>query len=1030
MGKQKKGDRLDASRFQSPGINYKGKLIGLEDVTGPQGDMMCQVAMAKAKAAVKTIGEHKLKIVLNISLDGIRIVEEKSESILYFHPVNRISFISRDPGDSRAFGYVYGREDGSHQFYGIKTEKVAENAVLNLRDLFQIVYEMKKQEKEELQDSFEHDSQSTSSTVVKGPNARNGLEQLNEYSSSISMLSSSHKASSWKKDSPPSPSHDRSVVGTSQSGFQRGIAQHRSSGIKQSFMAGKRSHLAARQYASMTASERHKLQPSVTGSSTPHQQSTSESTKTRTSPLAKSQHLHSSVQSCDWFPPEDSGDSLARQTAGPDASPVDETSGEGWAVFETGEQSSSVLTGATGCGIIEGVTAETGGENAEGTRIQVSELPQHSGETCVDSEVEKFSVDSGRIIAVEVKKVPFPRTSNTSISGSENASESPVDVVNCTFYSHLECSSLSPKLPGIPKLASSESLSDQVAEKEEEDGTENSTSVAEFPSPDAPPPPLPLDVVVDRALQPPVVPPRPPVFEFASSRRDTELTESPIYGNISAPESASFSSFTLPRPRPMPSNRDLVSSRVKPIQAGYDLTMPRPRPDPNLTDLRPRDDPALNESRTFACHRLVRGETLSACQNEERSEITFQNPRSAKPQRSRVEESTNTASANRNVHSDPFAICLLSKGAKPHTVVSMSSAASDCLIHTSIAPIPRPRPRQRSVPGASRDGGASVASTSESPMRSAADTSSPLQNSVTDDVIRLNHKHLDHSLPESHRSEPSGNCPSQSGRRSTESLSSNVAKVPIRVHKESLGSNYSSMTPDPFVEVDPFAMDSFSDDPFSLQPDPFSFESPSSDPFSREFPSKAPLFYTRVVTVETGEVFDDTASSCESDKRTAPESIAVRVSVRVSSSDSAMEQKAVILLEKASGDSAAVESERPDLHSTADQRSQKHVPSLRRDDDPTVCGGSGNVIWENDANVDARRQISASGTHTTPITKEQLATEMNTCLIKSEREEIKPFYSTSQADVAGGFSDSFNPISFSLDTDLIAALPSQVDHSL
>lgn len=72
------GDRLDASRFQSPGINYKGKLIGLEDVPGPRGDMMCQVAMAKVKAAVKTIGEHKLKIVLNISLDGIRIFEEKS----------------------------------------------------------------------------------------------------------------------------------------------------------------------------------------------------------------------------------------------------------------------------------------------------------------------------------------------------------------------------------------------------------------------------------------------------------------------------------------------------------------------------------------------------------------------------------------------------------------------------------------------------------------------------------------------------------------------------------------------------------------------------------------------------------------------------------------------------------------------------------------------------------------------------------------------------------------------------------------
>ena len=46
------------------------------------------------------------------------------KDLIYFHPVQRISFIARDPGDSRAFGYVYGSGEGKHQFYGIKTEKV------------------------------------------------------------------------------------------------------------------------------------------------------------------------------------------------------------------------------------------------------------------------------------------------------------------------------------------------------------------------------------------------------------------------------------------------------------------------------------------------------------------------------------------------------------------------------------------------------------------------------------------------------------------------------------------------------------------------------------------------------------------------------------------------------------------------------------------------------------------------------------------------------------------------------------------
>jgi len=39
------------------------------------------------------------------------------------HAVHRISFISRDITDNRAFGYVYGIGEGKHKFFAIKTEK-------------------------------------------------------------------------------------------------------------------------------------------------------------------------------------------------------------------------------------------------------------------------------------------------------------------------------------------------------------------------------------------------------------------------------------------------------------------------------------------------------------------------------------------------------------------------------------------------------------------------------------------------------------------------------------------------------------------------------------------------------------------------------------------------------------------------------------------------------------------------------------------------------------------------------------------
>ena len=45
------------------------------------------------------------------------------QTVLHTHAVHRISFISRDVSDNRAFGYIYGPGDGTHKFFGIKTEK-------------------------------------------------------------------------------------------------------------------------------------------------------------------------------------------------------------------------------------------------------------------------------------------------------------------------------------------------------------------------------------------------------------------------------------------------------------------------------------------------------------------------------------------------------------------------------------------------------------------------------------------------------------------------------------------------------------------------------------------------------------------------------------------------------------------------------------------------------------------------------------------------------------------------------------------
>ncbi|XP_046327789.2 disabled homolog 1-like isoform X3 [Haliotis rufescens] len=154
-----KTGKIDPNKFEGEGLNFRAKLIGVDDVAEARGDKMCQMSMQKLKASVKSAGEHKQRIVVNVSLEGLKIIDGVSMAIQYTHAVHRISFIARDVSDSRAFGYIFGVGDGTHKFFAIKTEKQAEQLVLTLRDLFQAVYDMKKQEVEDAKKKQEEDHQ-------------------------------------------------------------------------------------------------------------------------------------------------------------------------------------------------------------------------------------------------------------------------------------------------------------------------------------------------------------------------------------------------------------------------------------------------------------------------------------------------------------------------------------------------------------------------------------------------------------------------------------------------------------------------------------------------------------------------------------------------------------------------------------------------------------------------------------------------------------------------------------------------------
>ncbi|KAJ8285353.1 hypothetical protein GJAV_G00025880 [Gymnothorax javanicus] len=182
-----KTDEYLLARFKGDGVRYKAKIIGVDNVPTARGDKMSQDSMMKLKgmaAANRSQGKHKQRIWVNISLSGIRIIDEKTGVIEHEHAVNRISFIARDVTDNRAFGYVCGAE-GQHQFFAIKTAQQAEPLVIDLKDLFQLIFNMKKKEtegtrKDEASKVVENGSDS-SQTVEGQVDKLKGVEQLDLF---------------------------------------------------------------------------------------------------------------------------------------------------------------------------------------------------------------------------------------------------------------------------------------------------------------------------------------------------------------------------------------------------------------------------------------------------------------------------------------------------------------------------------------------------------------------------------------------------------------------------------------------------------------------------------------------------------------------------------------------------------------------------------------------------------------------------------------------------------------------------------
>lgn len=71
-------DKNDPTRFLGEGVSFKAKLIGILEVSEARGDRMCQAALADLKMAIRAAGEHKQRIAVQVSIDGLRLRDEKT----------------------------------------------------------------------------------------------------------------------------------------------------------------------------------------------------------------------------------------------------------------------------------------------------------------------------------------------------------------------------------------------------------------------------------------------------------------------------------------------------------------------------------------------------------------------------------------------------------------------------------------------------------------------------------------------------------------------------------------------------------------------------------------------------------------------------------------------------------------------------------------------------------------------------------------------------------------------------------------
>lgn len=72
-------NKSNAKKFEGDGVSFKGKLIGVDELSIDRDEKICLDSMFKLKAVVRARGEHKQKIQLNLTMSSVKIIDDTTK---------------------------------------------------------------------------------------------------------------------------------------------------------------------------------------------------------------------------------------------------------------------------------------------------------------------------------------------------------------------------------------------------------------------------------------------------------------------------------------------------------------------------------------------------------------------------------------------------------------------------------------------------------------------------------------------------------------------------------------------------------------------------------------------------------------------------------------------------------------------------------------------------------------------------------------------------------------------------------------